>query len=88
MVEFEVAYRYGEDGEDREFGVEDDELDLVVVTDEYGERPYREYVPKEKYDELKKDAEMYYALRAAGVDNWDGYGYAMEILEEWAEEDE
>ncbi len=88
MVEFEVLYRYGKDGEDREFGVEESELDLVIVHDEYGELPDREYVPKEKYDELKRDAEMYYALQAAGVDNWDGYGDAMEILEEWAEEDE
>lgn len=28
------------------------------------------------------------ALEVAGVDNWSGYEYAYEILEEWEKEDE
>ena len=27
------------------------------------------------------------ALESAGVDNWQGYGHAYEILDEWKEED-
>ena len=38
-------------------------------------------IPKKEYDQLIKDSEFLEALRAAGVDNWDGYSYAFEILE-------
>ena len=31
---------------------------------------------------LEEDAKFLSALRAAGVDNWDGYDYAFDILEE------
>ncbi len=74
MVELEVEY--GNDGE----------LDLVIMRDKARERPDRVFVPKERYDKLKRDAEMYYALQEAGVDNWDGYEYAMDILDEWEDE--
>lgn len=42
-------------------------------------------VEEERYQQLL-DAERFLdALRAAGVDNWDGYSYAHELLEgeEW-----
>ena len=39
-------------------------------------------IKKSEYDQLIKDSEFLDALRAAGVDNWDGYGYALEALEE------
>ena len=35
-----------------------------------------------EYERLKADAEFLDALRAAGVDNWDGYDSALDILEE------
>lgn len=38
-------------------------------------------ISKKEYDQLIKDSEFLEALRAAGVDNWDGYSYAFEILE-------
>lgn len=34
-----------------------------------------------EYDELKRASKKLEALEAAGVDNWQGYDYAMEILE-------
>ena len=39
-------------------------------------------IPKEEYDQLVKDSEFLNALRAAGVDNWEGYCNAQEYLEE------
>lgn len=33
-------------------------------------------------ERLEEDSEFLGALEAAGVDNWDGYGMAYEILEE------
>ena len=41
-----------------------------------------------EYNELVDDQIKLRALEAAGVDNWNGYDTAMDILEEWAEEDE
>lgn len=35
-----------------------------------------------------KELEMLYALEAAGVDNWEGYDYAMEIYRERVGEDD
>lgn len=37
---------------------------------------------KEEYDKLVEDSEFLQALRNAGVDNWDGYSYALEELED------
>lgn len=39
-------------------------------------------ITKEEYEELLNDRRVLVALEMAGVDNWDGYDYAMEILEE------
>lgn len=51
---------------------------------EYEEITYVETVtiPKSKYDSLIKDADFMRALEAAGVDNWEGYNVAIDILEE------
>lgn len=35
-------------------------------------------ISEEEYNELKHDQEVLRALEGAGVDNWDGYDYAME----------
>lgn len=40
-----------------------------------------------KYNELIEDQVKLRALEAAGVDNWDGYDIAIDMLEEWAKED-
>ena len=39
-------------------------------------------ISKSEYDDLKQKADFLEALNAAGVDNWDGYGYAQEIFEQ------
>lgn len=35
---------------------------------------------------LREETQFLDALRAAGVDNWDGYQHAQEIMEEWNDE--
>lgn len=40
-----------------------------------------------EYAQMNEDQTFLYALQAAGVDNWDGYDEAKDILEQWAEED-
>lgn len=32
-----------------------------------------------EYEELREDQKLIRALEAAGVDNWEGYDYAMDI---------
>lgn len=39
-------------------------------------------IDKKRYDELIEAEAKLRALEAAGVDNWQGYNYAMEILNE------
>lgn len=39
-------------------------------------------ISKKEYDKLVEDQAFLEALKAAGVDNWSGYDYAWEILEE------
>ena len=34
----------------------------------------------EEYEKLKEDQKLLEALKWAGVDNWNGWDYAMEIL--------
>lgn len=38
-------------------------------------------IPTTLYKKLLEDSEFLDALRAAGVDNWEGYSYAFELLE-------
>jgi hypothetical protein len=44
-------------------------------------------ITKIEHDRLLKDSDFLEALRQAGVDNWDGYDYAFEIIERWEKED-
>lgn len=39
-------------------------------------------ITKKEYEALLFDSAWYNSLQAAGVDNWDGYGDAFDILEE------
>lgn len=41
----------------------------------------------EEYDELLEDSRFLCALQGAGVDNWNGYENAQEMIEEWDKED-
>ena len=43
-------------------------------------------ITKKVYDALCADSEKLMALEGAGVDNWQGYDYAMEALEEMQSE--
>lgn len=38
-------------------------------------------IPVAEYEQLKRDSELLAALRAAGVDNWSGWGHAIELME-------
>lgn len=39
-------------------------------------------IPKKEYDKLFNDSEFLNALRAAGVDNWEGYSEALKLIQE------
>lgn len=42
----------------------------------------------EEYIHLKERSDWLYALEAAGVDNWGGYDYARELLNQDEDEDD
>lgn len=39
-------------------------------------------ITKGEYEDLLTDSKFLSCLQAAGVDNWDGYDYAVEIFNE------
>lgn len=43
-------------------------------------------ITESEYKQLLDDSAFLAALRGAGVDNWDGYDNAQEMLEEWQED--
>lgn len=43
-------------------------------------------IPRAMYEDFLDTERWLDALMAAGVDNWDGYDNALEILEKWNEE--
>lgn len=43
-------------------------------------------ITRKEYDRLVKDSEWLSCLEAAGVDNWEGYDYAIEMMHEDADE--
>ena len=43
-------------------------------------------ISEEEYDRLIENERFLCALQGAGVDNWDGYSDAQDILEEWSNE--
>jgi len=46
-------------------------------------------IPKEEYESLLQDSQFLEALRANGVDNWEGYHYAcVDVFGDEDEEDE
>lgn len=40
-----------------------------------------------EYESLQRDLQWLNAIECAGVDNWEGYEEAMNILEEWENEE-
>ena len=55
-------------------------LDLAPTKDE---TVITMLISKAEYDKLRADQDMLHALQEAGVDNWDGYSEALEILKSW-----
>ena len=45
-------------------------------------------ITQKEYNKLLEDSNFLEALRGVGVDNWEGYSEAFELLEEWNNEDE
>lgn len=43
-------------------------------------------ITKEEYDSLMEDYHFMRCLEDAGVDNWDGYEYAIELYSEMEDE--
>jgi hypothetical protein len=43
-------------------------------------------ISKEEYESLLEDSNKLLALEGAGVDNWEGYDYAMEMMRDMSEE--
>ena len=39
-------------------------------------------ISKKEYEELLEDQKLLQCLQDAGVDNWSGYDYAMEMMKE------
>ena len=39
-------------------------------------------ISKEEYEELVADSEFLNALMTAGVDNWEGYSFAQDMMDE------
>lgn len=44
-------------------------------------------IPESEYDQLMRDADKLSCLEAMGVDNWQGYDDAMEMLSQMHEMD-
>ena len=44
-------------------------------------------ITRKEYDQLVRDSEWLSCLSAAGVDNWEGYDYALEMLHESEDEE-
>lgn len=44
-------------------------------------------ITQEEHETLMEDREFLRALKAAGVDNWEGYDYACELYHEEGEDD-
>ena len=45
-------------------------------------------ITMEEYEELKRDQDFLNCLAAAGVDNWEGYEYAQELMDDEDDEDD
>jgi hypothetical protein len=45
-------------------------------------------ISQDEYDQLRSDSEFLECLHSAGVDNWDGYDVAQDMMDELEEDDE
>jgi hypothetical protein len=59
---------------------------MVLTTEAYDKLVKdSEYLGTLDLDQLFEDSQFLAALHAAGVDNWDGYDEAQNIVEQWDE---
>lgn len=79
---FEVYYRTSPkencEFEDMNFTEEYDEIEYYVKADSNDDMVS---ITKKEYESILKDVKFMRALEAAGVDNWEGYNIAIDILE-------
>lgn len=59
-----------------------DEAQREITLDEYVEHLPKNCRVRKEYEQLKEDSIFLEYLRGAGVDNWDGFDFAMESLRE------
>lgn len=45
-------------------------------------------ITKTEYDQLKSDSDWLNCLNLAGVDNWEGIGYAQKLHSKWHPEED
>ncbi len=45
-------------------------------------------ITKKEYEKLKDDSKWLSCLEAAGVDNWEGYDFARELLDDDDDDDD
>ena len=45
-------------------------------------------ISQDEYDQLRRDSEFLECLYSAGVDNWDGYDVAQDLMDELDEDHE
>ena len=45
-------------------------------------------ISKKEYEELLEDQKLLQALQGAGVDNWSGYDFAIEMMNEEVDEND
>lgn len=55
--------------------------DQDIPYEGYNPLPDKVLIDKSEYEELIKDRDWLRCLEAAGVDNWSGFDYAIEIKE-------
>ena len=58
----------------------------IEIVEEVSEKERYVSITAKEYDRLIERDQWLCALESAGVDNWCGYEYAYEILEEWEQE--
>lgn len=65
-------------------------FDMIVeaIKDKYSEDKPMQEVLINYLKEMDNDSMFLSALQNTGVDNWEGYEYAQELLEEWNDENE
>lgn len=53
---------------------------LLQAVKDYAENNSMVYISVEEYNELQTDQRFLRALLSAGVDNWDGFDHAMDMM--------